>query len=114
MWGRHWRFWQQLDSIDLARSWANVNAKVLSVFGGADYIACSRIEHELIVRTVNSTHPGNAEYLEVPDVDHLITRNPDWESAHRNISNPAYREANFHHGFADTVTAWMVSNLKKY
>jgi alpha-beta hydrolase superfamily lysophospholipase len=107
MWGRHWRFWRQLDSVDLARSWSNVNAKVLSAFGGADYIACSRLEHELIVRTVNAAHPGNADYLEVPDVDHLITRNPDWVTAHKNIGNAAYREANFHQGFADQVTEWM-------
>ena len=113
MWGRHWHFWQQLDSVDLARSWAAVDAKVLSVFGGADYIACSRIEHELIVRTVNSTHPGNATYMEIPDVDHLITRNPDWESAHKHISDAAYRNANFHQGFADKITAWMKSVMVK-
>ena len=113
MWGRHWRFWQQLDSVVLARSWMNVDAKVLSVFGGADYIACSRLEHELIVRTVNSTHPGNAEYLEIPDVDHLITRNPDWKSAHQNISNTAYRDANFHQGFADKITEWMLAQVRK-
>lgn len=111
MWGRHWRFWQQLDSVDLARSWADVDAKVLSVFGGADYIACSRIEHELIVRTVNSTHPGNATYLEIPDVDHLITRNPDWVSAHKNISDAAYRDAHFHQEFADKITEWMNAQM---
>jgi alpha-beta hydrolase superfamily lysophospholipase len=109
MWGRHWRFWQQLDSVDLARSWAAVDAKVLSVFGGADYIACSRVEHELIERTVNSTHPGNGTYMEIPDVDHLITRNPDWKSSHKHISDAVYREANFHQGFADKVTGWMKS-----
>ncbi len=113
MWGRHWRFWQQLDSVDLARSWAAVDAKVLSLFGGADYIACSRVEHELIERTVNSTHPGNATYLEIPDVDHLITRNPDWKSSHQHISDANYREANFHQGMADKVTVWMRSVMVK-
>lgn len=113
MWGRHWRFWMQLDSVDLARSWANVNCPVLSAFGGADYIACSRMEHELIARAVNSTHPGHATYLEVPDVDHLLTRNNDWVSAHKHIADAAYREANFHQGFADKLTAWMQSQLKR-
>ncbi|WP_276134760.1 serine aminopeptidase domain-containing protein [Polluticoccus soli] len=107
MWGRHWRFWQQLDSVDLARSWSNVNAKVLSVFGGADFVACSELEHELIVRAVNSTHPGNAEHLNIADVDHLMIRNPDWPSAHKHFMDAAYKKDNFHQGFADKLTGWM-------
>lgn len=112
MWGRHWRFWQQIDSLDLARSWGNVNAKVLSVFGGADFVACSELEHQLIVRTVNSTHPGNAEHITIPDVDHLIIRNPDRPSAHKHFMDAAYKKENFHQGFADTLTAWMRKVMK--
>ncbi|MCD6064052.1 MAG: hypothetical protein K0R82_1963 [Flavipsychrobacter sp.] len=107
MWGRHWRFWQQLDSVDLARSWSNVNAKVLSVFGEADFVACSELEHQLIVRTVNSTHPGYAEHINIADVDHLMIRNPDWPSAHKHFMDAAYKKDNFHQGFADRLTSWM-------
>lgn len=112
MWGRHWRFWQQLDSVDLARSWANVKAPVLSIFGGADWIACSELEHELIVRTVNSTHPGNATHVNIPDVDHLIIQNPDWKTAHKNFSDVAYRNTHFHQGFANITVQWMKSVMK--
>ena len=111
MWGRHWRFWQQIDSLDMARSWSAVTCPVLSVFGGADFIACSELEHELITRTVNAAHPGNATHITIPDVDHLIVRNPDRVSAHRHFADKAYREANFHQGFADTVNAWMKRQL---
>lgn len=107
MWGRHWRFWQQLDSIDLARSWANVDAKVLSVFGGADFVACSELEHQLIVRTVNSTHPGNAEHWNIAELDHLMIRNPDWPSAHKHFMDAAYKKDHFHQEFADKVTGWI-------
>lgn len=107
MWGRHWRFWQQIDSLDLARSWSNVDAKVLSIFGGADFVACSELEHELIVRTVNSTHPGNATHLHIPDVDHLLISNPDWKSAHKHFMDAAYKNTHFHQGFADETVKWM-------
>ncbi|RYD56694.1 MAG: alpha/beta fold hydrolase [Sphingobacteriales bacterium] len=109
MWGRHWRFWQQIDSLDLARSWAAVDARVLSVFGGADFVACSELEHELIVHTVNSTHPGNAMHMHIPDLDHLLTRNPDWPSAHKHFMDAKYKAANFHQEYADKLVSWMKS-----
>jgi len=111
MWGRHWRFWQQIDSLDMAASWTAVKAPVLSVFGGADFIACSLLEHQLIVRTVNAAFPGNATHITIPDVDHLLVQNPDWKAAHANFMNRAYRDQHFHQGFADTVNKWMKERL---
>ena len=111
MWGRHWKFWQQLDSLDMAASWSAVNAKVLSVFGGADWIACSALEHQLIVRTVNRTHPGNATEVTIPDIDHLLTVNANWQDAHDHFSDKTYRDSHFHQGFADTVTNWMLKTV---
>jgi alpha-beta hydrolase superfamily lysophospholipase len=113
MWGRHWRFWQQIDSLDMAASWSAVKCPVLSIFGGADFIACSELEHKLITRTVNTAHPGNATHITIPDIDHLLIRNSDWKTAHANFGNKAYRDKNFHIGFADTVNEWMKLTLKK-
>jgi alpha-beta hydrolase superfamily lysophospholipase len=113
MWGRHWRFWQQIDSLDLARSWSNVNTNVLSIFGGADFVACSELEHELIVRAVNSKHPGKALHIMIPDVDHLIISNPDWVNAHKHFMDAAYKADHFHQGFADTTVKWMRSVMNK-
>lgn len=107
MWGRHWRFWQQIDSIDLAASWSAVPCPILSLFGGADYIACSLFEHQLIERTVNAAHPGNCTHITIPDIDHLLVQQTDWKAAHKNFADKAYREAHFHYGFADTTVKWM-------
>ncbi len=112
MWGRHWRFWQQIDSLNMAESWTAVRAPVLSIFGGADFVACSELEHELIARTVEAAHPGNVTHITIPDIDHLIIRNPDWKSAHKHFMDRAYKDKNFHHGFADTVNSWMKSQIK--
>ena len=109
MWGRHWRYWQQIDSLDLAASWSAVKCPVFSIFGGADYIACSEFEHQLIVSTVNSIHPGNAKHLRIEDIDHLLVQNKDWKEAHKNISNRAYRENHMHPDFANYVVEWMNS-----
>lgn len=111
MWGRHWRFWQQIDSLDMAASWTAVKCPVLSVFGGADFIACSALEHELITRTVNAAHPGNATHITIPDIDHLIVRNKDWKEAHAHFMDKAYRDSHFHDGFAEMVNAWMKKTM---
>ncbi len=107
MWGRHWRYWQQIDSLDLAASWSAVECSVLSLFGGADYIACSLLEHQLIERTVNAAHPGNCTHITIPDIDHLIVQQPDWKTAHKNFSDVKYRSEHFHYGFAKTTVEWM-------
>lgn len=107
MWGRHWRFWQQIDSLDLAASWTAVECPVLSIFGGADYIACSALEHQLIERTVNAVHPGNCTNITIPDIDHLIVQQADWKTAHKNFGDKAYRESHFHYGFTKTTIDWM-------
>lgn len=107
MWGRHWRFWQQIDSLDLATSWTDVECPVLSIFGGADYIACSALEHQLIERTVNAAHPGNCTNITIPDIDHLIVQQPDWKTAHKNFADKAYRESHFHYGFTKATIDWM-------
>lgn len=107
MWGRHWRFWQQIDSLDLAASWSAVECPVLSIFGGADYIACSALEHQLIERTVNATHPGNCTNITIPDIDHLIVQQHDWKTAHKNFADKAYRESHFHYGFTKATIDWM-------
>lgn len=107
MWGRHWRFWQQIDSLDLAASWSAVKCPVYSLFGGADYIACSELEHHLIVDAVNAAHPGNATHMRIPDIDHLLVQNRDWKEAHKNFADRIYREAHMHPGFSGIVIKWM-------
>jgi len=107
MWGRHWKFWQQIDSLNLADSWSKVQCPVLSIFGGADYIACSELEHFLITETVNTAHPGNGTHITIPDIDHIMVRNKDWKSSHKNIANAEYRNANFHYGIAEETVKWM-------
>jgi len=107
MWGRHWKFWQQIDSLNLADSWSKVQCPVLSIFGGADYIACSELEHFLLTETVNAAHPGNGTHITIPDIDHIMVRNEDWKSSHKNIANAEYRNANFHYGIAEETVRWM-------
>src|SRR5690606_3978273 len=107
LWGRHYRYWQQIDSYDMAAAWSDVKCPVLSIFGGADFIACSELEHELITRTVNSVRPGNCTHITIPDIDHLLRRNEDWQEAYNTFKDRSTWPGKFHFGFTEVVNKWM-------
>ncbi|MES2556706.1 MAG: alpha/beta fold hydrolase [Bacteroidota bacterium] len=110
MWGRHWRFWQQLDSINLADSWAKVNCPVLILHGGADYEQCSLVEPMMIEKTVNEAHPNSATWITIPDLDHFMMKSPDWKQAVINFKEQQYTKGNFHNGIADETIKWLKVN----
>jgi pimeloyl-ACP methyl ester carboxylesterase len=70
--GRPAAFYQQLQKLNLGAVWQDVGAPVLVVRGDADTIM-SRADSEAIAGIVNRIHPGNATYVEVPGMTHLLT-----------------------------------------
>ncbi len=107
MWGRHWRFWQQLDSINLAESWKQVNCRVLIIHGGADYEQCSSVEPALTQKTVNEAHPNTATMVTIPDLDHFMMKSKDWNEAARNFREQQYLKGNFNYSIVDETLKWM-------
>jgi pimeloyl-ACP methyl ester carboxylesterase len=107
MWGRHWRFWQQLDSVDMAKSWRAVKCPVLVVHGGTDYEQCSLVEPMLIEKAVNDTHPGNGKWITIPDMDHFMMRSKDWQTAVKNFRDAQYTKGNFHPAIAAETVKWL-------
>ncbi|HMI79950.1 MAG TPA: alpha/beta hydrolase, partial [Ferruginibacter sp.] len=70
MWGRHWAFWPQIDSLNLAKTWQQISCPVLVLHGETDYESCSIVEPQLVTKTVNEAHPGNGTMVIVPQLDH--------------------------------------------
>jgi pimeloyl-ACP methyl ester carboxylesterase len=69
--GRPAAFYQQLQSLNLGKVWQEVSAPVLVLHGTADTIM-SRADCIAIADTVNRTHPGHAEFVEIEAADHLL------------------------------------------
>ena len=107
MWGRHWRFWQQLDSLNLAESWQKVNCPVLVLHGGADYEQCSLVEPLMIQKTVNEKHPNAATWVTIPDLDHFMMRSKDWTEAAKNFKEQQYLKGNFNSKIAEETVKWL-------
>ena len=78
--GRPAAFYQQLEALNLGKLWQNVTAPVLVIRGTADNIM-SHADSYAIVETVNRVHPGNADYAEVRDANHLLERNGKLDDA---------------------------------
>lgn len=107
MWGRHWRFWQQLDSLNLADSWKKTNCPVLVVNGGTDYEQCAPIEPVLIEQTVNEAHPGTATRIQIDDLDHFMMKSGSYKEAVDNFRSHAYMKGNFNYRLAEETVSWL-------
>ncbi|HMI06116.1 MAG TPA: alpha/beta fold hydrolase [Flavobacterium sp.] len=111
MWGRHWKFWQQLDSLNLAKSWQQVKCPVLILHGGADYEQCSLVEPMLIQKTVNEKHPGFATWVTIPDLDHFMMKSKDWTEAAKNFKEQQYAKGNFNYKIVEETVKWLNTRI---
>ncbi|MBP6623698.1 MAG: alpha/beta fold hydrolase [Chitinophagaceae bacterium] len=111
MWGRHWRFWQQLDSINLAKAWQEINCPVLVLQGSSDFIQCSAVEPYLIAEAVNQAHPNQATLFTLPQIDHLMMNSISFKEAVVHTKNKEYLDGNFNPIIAETTLEWLNKNL---
>jgi pimeloyl-ACP methyl ester carboxylesterase len=107
MWGRHWRFWQQIDTLDLAVSWSSIKCPVLVINGGSDYEQCAPIEPILIEKTVNQAHPNNATRVQIDDLDHFMMKSNSYEEAVKNFKNQEYAKGNFNAKISEATIDWL-------
>ena len=107
MWGRHWKFWQQLDSLNLAKSWQEANCPVLILHGASDYEQCSLVEPMLIEKTVNEKNPGFATWITIPGLDHFMMKSKDWKEAAKNFNEQQYAKGNFNYKIAEETIKWL-------
>jgi uncharacterized protein len=107
MWGRHWRFWQQLDELNLAKTWQEVNCPVLVIHGTSDYEQCSLVEPMLIQKTVNEVHPNFATWITIEGLDHFMMNSKNYQEAYKNFQEQQYNKGNFNYKIAEETIKWL-------
>ena len=112
MWGRHWAFWPQIDSLNLAQSWQALSCPVLILHGASDYESCSIAEPQLIKGAVNAAHPGNATMIVVPQLDHFMMKSANYEEARDNFNKQQYNKGNFNYSIAEETISWLMRQKK--
>ena len=70
--GRPAAFYQQLQELNLGEAWSAVNAPVLVLRGSSDTIM-SHNDSIAIGDIVNRKTSGRAEFIEIPNADHLLS-----------------------------------------
>jgi pimeloyl-ACP methyl ester carboxylesterase len=115
MWTRHYKFWQQLDEINLAQSWKATPSHVLAIWGEYDFESYDKLEHTAIVDLVNSYRPGKATYLEMPATNHLFVKVPSVEEGQRITQrrDAAYQDKNFNYDLIAETDRWMQERAGK-
>ena len=69
--GRPARYYQQVQALDIAGAWSEVDVPVLVIYGQYDWIM-SREDQDLIVTTVNRRREGLARLIVVPRMSHNL------------------------------------------
>ena len=110
MWGRHWAFWPQIDSLNLAKTWQQISCPVLVLHGETDYESCSIVEPVLVTKTVNEAHPGNGTMVIVPQLDHFMMKSKNYEEARDNFKKQQYAKGNFNYSIAEETVKWLKSH----
>jgi pimeloyl-ACP methyl ester carboxylesterase len=103
--GRPAAFYQQLQALNLAEAWNRVNAPVLVIYGEHDWIM-SREDNEMIAAVVNRNHPGTAQFVAVPRMDHLFHVNTSLQK-----SFDDYDSGTFDPALVTRIVHWMKERL---
>ncbi len=69
--GVDYRYWQELNAVNVDEVWSNVDDLVLALWGDADY-ASGQEDHQRIADIVNANHPKNAVLWTVPGTGHKL------------------------------------------
>ncbi len=107
VWSRHYKFWQELNDLNMPLVWKNVKANVLIIRGEGDFEAFSTKEHEDIEKIVNTYSPGKAKFLLIPNMDHGFATSKTPEESFKNKSIPGYYYNNFNDAVIDEITKWI-------
>jgi pimeloyl-ACP methyl ester carboxylesterase len=107
VWSRNYKFWQQLQDLNMAEVWKSVNANVLIIRGEGDFEAFSNKDHEDIVNIVNAYHPGKGKFLLIPNMDHGFATSKTPEESYANTKIAGYYYNNFNPAIIDEVSKWI-------
>jgi len=109
VWGRHYKFWQDLQDKNMPEIWKSVKGDVLIIRGEADLESFSNVDNQLIADIVNFYHPGNAKFVLMPGIDHGFAKiDTPAESLEKRKVRGFYYE-NFNPAIVDKTDEWIKS-----
>ncbi|WP_299823405.1 alpha/beta fold hydrolase [uncultured Pontibacter sp.] len=110
-WSRDYRYWQQIDELNLTKAWAETEEHVLSIWGEYDFQIVNAADHERIAAIVNHYHPGHATFLALPGTNHSFIQVPGMEEGVMQMQKRdlEYNRTHFNTRLITETDAWMKS-----
>lgn len=103
--GRHEKFWQQMEDLEILSYWQQAETPVLAVWGSSEFVTSKR-DHEAIVDAVNSWRPGTAKFVALEGADHGLRRAASAMDSMEAMGNPG-APSEFHSGIVGVLDDWM-------
>lgn len=97
------RYFQQLQDLNLAEAWSNVNAPVLSMYGEYDWVM-SRADHERIAQLTKSP---TSQFVIAPKMSHSLFVYPDLQTCFKDIRSGKYDPF-----VINTINSWLKDVLR--
>lgn len=66
-------FFRELSHINLPKAWSLAKCDVLALYGENDFLS-GRADHERLAAYVNKLRPGTAQFILMPNCDHIFTK----------------------------------------
>ncbi|WP_181163789.1 alpha/beta fold hydrolase [Pontibacter mangrovi] len=114
-WSRDYRYWQQIDELNLTRAWAETEAHVLSIWGEYDFEIVNDEDHKRIVEVVNHYHPGHGTFLAMPGTNHSLIKVDGMAQgvAQMKKRDPDYNRSHFNTALITETDAWIKRVLQQ-
>jgi pimeloyl-ACP methyl ester carboxylesterase len=103
LYGRPHQYYQQLQHLNLAEAWSQVNAPTLVMHGEFDWIM-SEADHRMIAELVNTNRAGVATFVSVPHADHSLANTTSYRDSFSDHVGP------FDVSIADRITDWLAAH----
>jgi pimeloyl-ACP methyl ester carboxylesterase len=105
----HYRYVQQIAELNYAKLWKQFGGAVLLIYGSSDFVT-SADEHRYIAATVNASHPGHATFVEIPGMDHFLSKRPSQAESMRSVTTPNTPPGEYCETFTETILAFLKAN----
>ncbi len=115
--GRTIEFHEEINSHDIAGAWKNSNSYVFSIYGESDIAAINSLDHEALIKQVNTYHPGKGKFLLMPKTNHMFQEIGTMDDYIKMQSDPVkyqqFASQHFNAKLFDGVCEWMTDKLTK-
>lgn len=114
VWGRHEKFWQQLDSLPLATAWRNAQTPVLSIWGEFDTQAFEQ-DHLFITQYLQQNNIEGSEYLKLDSSNHYFLKTNTIQEGQMLMQSRDTRmmRTMFNPKVINATTAWIRKRISK-